>query len=87
MLEIIALPQSTANVERTFSNVNANKTKLRNALSVYTLQGILQTNEYYPANFEINERLKGLHRNARPSYMSRFHEEERSNIEMEEDFE
>ena len=87
MLEIIALPQSTAEVERTFSKVNANKTKLRNALSVYALQGILQTSESYPANFEINERLKVLHRNARPSYMPRFHEEERSNIEMEEDFE
>ena len=86
-LEIIALPQRTAEVERTFSKVNANKTKLRNALSVYTLQGILQTSESYPANFEINERLKVLHRNARLSYMSRFHDEERSNIEMEEDFE
>ena len=69
MLEIIALPQSTAEVERTFSKVNANKTKLRNALSVYTLQGILQTSEYFPANFEMNERLKVLHRNARSSYI------------------
>eukprot|EP00112_Aurelia_sp_Birch-Aquarium-sp1_P023358 Seg693.3 transcript_id=Seg693.3/GoldUCD/mRNA.D3Y31 product="hypothetical protein" protein_id=Seg693.3/GoldUCD/D3Y31 len=39
MLEVTALPQSTAEVERTFSKVNANKTKLRSSLSVNTLQG------------------------------------------------
>ena len=47
MLEVTALPQSTAEVERTFSKVNANKTKLRNSLSVNTLPGILRSNEHF----------------------------------------
>ena len=62
---------------------NANKTKLRNALSFYTLPGILQTSEYFPTKFKIDDSLKVLYRNARSS----FQEEEQSNIEMEQDFE
>ena len=40
MLEITALPQSTAEVERTFSKLNNNKTKLPNVLGVRTLEAI-----------------------------------------------
>ena len=43
MLEITALPQSTAEVERTFSKVNNNKTKLRNSLAVRTLETIIKS--------------------------------------------
>ena len=82
-----AIPQSTAEVERTFSKVNANKTKLRSSLSVYTLQVILRANEYFPSSFAVNARLTALHGNARSSYMSRFPEAERRIAEIEEDFE
>ena len=72
VLEITAVLQHTAEVARTFSKVKANRTKLRNSLSVY----VLQTSEYFPANFKVDEKVKVLHRNARPHYMSHFYEEE-----------
>lgn len=40
---ILTLPHSTAAVERIFSTVNLNKTKLRNRLSTDTLKGILHS--------------------------------------------
>lgn len=40
---ILTLPHSTAAVERIFSNINLNKTKLRNRLSTDTLKGILHS--------------------------------------------
>ena len=86
MLEVTALPQSTAEVKRTFSKVNANKTKLRSSLSVSTLQGILRSNEHFPSTFAVDARLTALHGNARLSYMARFQEEERKTFEIEEDF-
>ena len=81
MLEVTALPQSTAEVERTFSKVNANKTKLRSSLSVNTLQGILRTNEHFPTMFAVDARLKALHATARSSYMSHFGEEEQITLD------
>jgi hypothetical protein len=79
MLEITALPQSTAEVERTFSKVNNNKTRLRNALAVRTLEAVIKSSEAYPTNFEVNEKLANLHSKARKSYMERFSEQDRSN--------
>lgn len=76
MLEITALPQSTAGVERTFSKVNNNKTKLRNALAVRTLEAIIRTSEEFPDNFDINDRLTSLHSKARSSYMGNYSSEE-----------
>lgn len=38
---ILSLPHSSANVERIFSTININKTKLRNRLTCETLEGIL----------------------------------------------
>ena len=79
MLEITALPQSTAEVERTFSKVNNNKTRLRNALAVRTVEAVIKSSEAYPTNFEVNEKLANLHSKARKSYMERFSEQDRSN--------
>ena len=42
MLEVTALPQSTAAVERTFSKISNSKTKFRNALSVRTVEQSLE---------------------------------------------
>lgn len=42
---ILCLPHSSAVVERVFSAINLNKTKVRNRLSAETLQGILYTKE------------------------------------------
>lgn len=42
---IFTLPHSSATVERIFSQVNLNKTKIRNKLSTDTLQGILHTKQ------------------------------------------
>ena len=52
ILSIPALPQSTAGVERVFSKVTANKTKLRN--STRTLEAILATSEGFKDDFEVN---------------------------------
>ncbi|CAM1331742.1 Uncharacterised protein r2_g4065 [Pycnogonum litorale] len=81
MLEVTALPQSTAEVERIFSKVNNNKTKLRNALAVRTLEGIIKSSEVFRANFEVQGRLTELHGKARKSYMDRFCESDRSSNE------
>lgn len=43
---IMILPHSSANVERIFSQVNLNKTKVRNSLANESLVGILFTKDY-----------------------------------------
>lgn len=43
---ILSLAVTSANVERTFSAINLNKTKIRNSVSQSTLAGILRTKEY-----------------------------------------
>ena len=86
MLEITALPQSTAEVECTFSKVNNNKTKLQNALAVRTLEAIIKSNQAYPTNFEVNERLTNLLSKARKCYMERYTAQDRSNVESLETF-
>ena len=84
MLEITALPQSTAEVERTFSKVNNKRTKLRNSLAVHTLEAIIKSCEAFPSNFEVQGRLTDLHGMARRSYMDRFSESDRTNNERVE---
>lgn len=44
--KLLALPHSSANVERLFSSVNLLKTMTRNKLSTDTLQGILHTKRF-----------------------------------------
>lgn len=44
---VLSLAVSSANVERTFSAINLNKTKIRNRLSPSTISGILLTKEYF----------------------------------------
>ncbi|KAK4319067.1 hypothetical protein Pmani_009961 [Petrolisthes manimaculis] len=65
MLKIMALPQSTAEVERTFSKLNNNKTKLRNKLSVSTLESIIKTSERFQSSFAMTPSLVKLYSGAR----------------------
>ena len=46
IFNLLSLPNSSANVERTFSQINVNKTKSRNKLKLETLEGILLTKDY-----------------------------------------
>ena len=46
ILTVLSIPIATANVERTFSQINLNKTKIRNKLEPETLTGILLTKDY-----------------------------------------
>lgn len=58
---ILILPHSSVNVEVIFSQVNLNKTKVRNRLQAETMAGILNTkaylNEKHSYNFEITKPL------------------------------
>ena len=81
MLEVTALPQSTAAVERTFSKISNNKTKLRNALSVHTVEAIVRTSDYFSTNFDVDDKLVGLYSKARGKYMERYNAKERSAAE------
>ena len=72
MLQMTSLPQSTAEVEKTFSRLNANKTKLRNSLAIHTLEAIIKTTETFPSQVDVNPRLAHLYTNARKSYMDKY---------------
>lgn len=68
VFHILTLPHSTAAVERIFSIVNINKTKLRNRLSTDTLIGILYSKNYLNGqscyNFDIpSSMIKTLNNN------------------------
>ena len=52
-------------MERTFSKVNNYKTRLRNSLSVRSVESIVKVSELLKGNSEINDRLAHLHGNAR----------------------
>jgi len=56
-LAITALPQSTVSVERTFSGLNNNKNKLRDCSAVCCLEAVIESNENFPGDFEVNQRL------------------------------
>lgn len=81
MLQITSLPQSTAEVERTFSKLNANKTKLRNSLAVRTLEAIIKTAENYPSEVVVNGRLAHLYSHARKNYMDKHTETEANEVQ------
>ena len=87
MLNVTALPQSTAAVERTFSKININKTKLRNCLAVNTLESIVKVSEKFTTNFDIDEHHVRLHANARNLYMQRYTQKEIDNIDNNISFE
>ena len=86
MLEITALPQSTAVVERTFSKINCNKTKLRNRLAVRTIEAVIRVGEGFPGCFEVFARLSSLYSSARGSYMERYNNNDREDVENIEQF-
>jgi len=69
---IIALPQSNAEVERTFSRLNNNKNKLKGCLAVctFTLEPI-KSSENFPGDFEVKQRLMHLHGKARKTYFEK----------------
>ncbi|KYM98362.1 hypothetical protein ALC62_10932, partial [Cyphomyrmex costatus] len=50
VFDILCLPHSSACVERIFSIINLNKTKVRNRLSTESLIGILHTKRYIHEN-------------------------------------
>ena len=79
-IQITALPQNTACVERTFSEINNNKTKLRNKLAISTTEAIVKASEHFPTNFEVGNQLATFHANARSSYERRYTEKERENV-------
>lgn len=66
---LLTLPHSSASVERVFSAVNLNKTKIRNRLGAETMSGILHTkrliNEHGKNcfNFDINSNVLEHHNN------------------------
>ena len=72
VLEISSLPPSTAAVERTFSKLNLNKTKIRNRFSVNTLEAIIKLTEIFPNNFDVNPRLHHPNDTARKIYMKKY---------------
>ena len=78
MLEVTALPQTTTAVERTFSKISNNKTKLRNALSVRTVEAIVRTSDYFSTNFDVDDKVVCLYSKVRGTYMERYNAEERS---------
>ena len=83
VMNVLALPQSTAGVERTFSKVTLNKTKLRNSLHISTLESILVTSENFKENFESDNKLKTLHGQAGNKYFSKYLESDSNNIEFD----
>ena len=87
MLQIIALLQSTAAVEHTFLKINNNKTKLRNSFAISTIKSIVKASEKFKEPFEIDERLFHLHSKARNSYMQKYTETDRINVEDNVNFE
>ena len=85
VLNITALPQSTAVVERTFSKINLNKTKLRNGLEISTLEAICKVSEWFSENFNVTTKLAHLHGKARNSYMEKYSSVDRDVVENEHD--
>ena len=80
VIQITALPQSKACVERTFSKINNNKTKLRTKLPISTTEAAVKVSEHFPTNFEVGNQLATVHANARSSYERRSTEKERENV-------
>ena len=85
VLNITALPQSTAVVKRTFSKINLNKTKLRNRLEISTLEAICKVSEWFSENFNVTTRLAHFHGKARNSYMEKYSSVDRDVVENEHD--
>ena len=73
---ITLLPQSTAEVERTFSRLNNNKNKLRDCLVECTLEAIMKSSENFPGDFEVNQRITHLHVKARKIYFEKLENSE-----------
>jgi len=49
---ITALPQSTAEVKRTFSRLNNKKNKLRDCLADSTMEAIIKSGENFPVTLK-----------------------------------
>ena len=68
MIQITAMPQSRACIERTFSKINNNITKLHNQIAIYSMEAIVKVREQFPTNFEVDKQLASFHANTRSSY-------------------
>ena len=73
-----ALPKSTVAVERIFSKISNNKTKLCRVLSVRTIEAIVRTSNYFSTNFDVDDKFVGLYAKARGTYIKGCNGEERS---------
>jgi len=73
---ITALPQSTAEVERTFFRLNNNKNNLKDCPAVCSLEAIMKSSENFPGDFEVNQRIIHLHVKARKTYFEKLENSE-----------
>ena len=73
---VAALPQSIAEVERTFTRLNNNKNKLSDCLAVCTLEAIIKSSENFPGDFKVNQILMHLHGKVRKTYFEKFENSE-----------
>ena len=72
MLEVTALPQSTAEVERTFSKVNGTKTEVGSRLAVQTMEAMLKCSKTFPSTFEVDQRMVHLHGESKRNHMAKY---------------
>ncbi|XP_071959023.1 uncharacterized protein [Antedon mediterranea] len=82
--QLLALPHSTATVERVFSKVSLNKTKCRNRLGLVTLEAVLTTSQCFKGNFVSDPTLFELYSKAFYSYKARFSDCDRERYENED---
>jgi len=75
---ITALPQSTTEVERTFSRLNNNKNKLRDCLAVCNWETIIRSSENFLGDFEVKTKTYSMHLygKARKTYFEKFENSE-----------
>jgi len=84
---ITALPQSTAEVERTFSCLNYNKNKLRDCLAVCTLEAIkLNLVRIFQVTLKSTKRFMHLHGKARKTYFEKIENPEAVGAIIDETF-
>jgi len=83
---ITAFPQSTADVERTFSRLNNNKNKLRDCPAVCSLEAIMKSSENFPGDFVVNQRIIHLHVKARKTYFEKLENSEAVGFIIDETF-
>ena len=82
MLEVTVLPQSTAEVERTFSKANGNKTEVGSRLAVQTMEAMLKCSKTFPSTFEVDRRMVHQHGESRRNYMAKYTDEDHRSFQV-----